>query len=449
MIKNKLFLCLLATMVAIFSVCIMQAGTVQTIRTTKSSVKTEPDGKKKKKTANKSDYGTTVTLITTGTGSTKEEATKNALRDALEQTYGTFVSANTLVINDKLIKDEIVSISSGNIVKYEVVSFIDSKPMIVTVEAVVSISNLITYAQNKGMEAELAGSTFAMNMRLEELNRESQRKAIENLIQQAKLMSKNLFDYEIKIGEPERVGNTNEAVVGIDILVKPNPNALSLYDLIHSTLGKLSQMVVVDTSNNWERSRGYGDYPQIRFVGSWIERVRSGNGPFHNIGKSKYTCYILKVGKEPSADPAVLRGFELSEDDKYWRDVNYRLEPDFLDLDSRLGFEIIDNLGKVYSYFYNNLYNKNLAYLRNAKKYEGYNRSKKFYIANNVNMPFLLSPELKELAVKEYCANWLGLPKNVLETKDLELYKFHFQLHYTMDEISKIKKIEVRPKNPL
>ena len=405
MIKNKLFLCLLATMVAIFSVCIMQAGTVQTMRTAKSSVKTEPDGKKKKKTANKSDDGSTVTLITTGTGSTKEEATKNALRDALEQTYGTFVSANTLVINDKLIKDEIVSISSGNIVEYDVVSFIDSKPMIVTVEAVVSISNLITYAQNKGMEAELAGNTFVMNMRLEELNRESQKKAIENLIQQAKLMSKNLFDYEIKIGEPERV--RNKAVVGIDILVKPNPNALSLYDLIHSTLRKLSQMVYDSDSDGnlikaeYDFSRYNSDrlYPTISFTGSWTERVR--NDPYRTIKNSHFIGYVLKERIEEDA-----YGYER----EYWRDVDKRLR-DNLD-SSSWGFEIIDNLGNTYRHD------------RDGR-----------------------DDRLSLLDVNS--TNWLGLPRYVLETKDIELYKYQFNLYYTMDEISKIKKIEVRPKNPL
>ena len=130
------------------------------------SMYANPDvnGKKKEKNG---DVGTTITLVTSGTGDTKEEATKNALRSALEQTYGAFVSANSQVVNDELVKDEIVSISTGNIVSYEELSFIDSNPKQVTVSAVVSISRLQSYAQNKGMSAELAGNTFAMNMRID------------------------------------------------------------------------------------------------------------------------------------------------------------------------------------------------------------------------------------------------------------------------------------------
>ena len=103
------------------------------------SVYAFPDISDKKK-EKKGDLGTTITLVTSGTGDTKEEATKNALRSALEQTYGAFVSSNSQVVNDELVKDEIVSISTGNIVSYDVLSFIDTNPKQVTVSAVVSIS---------------------------------------------------------------------------------------------------------------------------------------------------------------------------------------------------------------------------------------------------------------------------------------------------------------------
>ena len=46
-----------------------------------------------------------VSLIVTGEGATKEEATNNALRSAVEQAFGVFVSANTEILNDELIKD--------------------------------------------------------------------------------------------------------------------------------------------------------------------------------------------------------------------------------------------------------------------------------------------------------------------------------------------------------
>ena len=47
----------------------------------------------------------TVTLTVTGQGQTKDEAKQNALRDAIEQAFGTFTSSNTEILNDELLKE--------------------------------------------------------------------------------------------------------------------------------------------------------------------------------------------------------------------------------------------------------------------------------------------------------------------------------------------------------
>ena len=44
-----------------------------------------------------------VSLVVTGEGATKEEATNNALRSAIEQAFGVFVSANTEILNDEIV----------------------------------------------------------------------------------------------------------------------------------------------------------------------------------------------------------------------------------------------------------------------------------------------------------------------------------------------------------
>lgn len=61
-------------------------------------------------------------LTVFGFGETKDEATKIALRSAIEQAFGVFVSSNTQLLNDSLISDEIATISSGNIKHYEYIS---------------------------------------------------------------------------------------------------------------------------------------------------------------------------------------------------------------------------------------------------------------------------------------------------------------------------------------
>ena len=55
----------------------------------------------------------TTTIVVTGQGKTKYEAQQNALRNAIEQAFGAFISSKTEVLNDSLVKDEIVSVSNA------------------------------------------------------------------------------------------------------------------------------------------------------------------------------------------------------------------------------------------------------------------------------------------------------------------------------------------------
>jgi hypothetical protein len=63
-----------------------------------------------------------VSLVVSSKGSTEEEARTNALRSAIEQAFGTFVSSRTEILNDNLVQDQMVSLSNGNIKKFEILS---------------------------------------------------------------------------------------------------------------------------------------------------------------------------------------------------------------------------------------------------------------------------------------------------------------------------------------
>lgn len=198
-----------------------------------------------------------VSLVVSGEGKDKEEATFKALRSAIEQAYGTFVSSNTIILNDQLVLDEIVSLSSGNIQKYEYVS--ESKMpngnTFVTLSATVSIDKLVSFAESKGMEAELKGGLFAMNIKKMEFDKQAEEKAVENLCKQLETMLPTLFDYEIKIKEPvvsvnPKVGydeihyaydpnNVSDYEVDFEVFVSPTENLLSFYSILANTLQEL------------------------------------------------------------------------------------------------------------------------------------------------------------------------------------------------------------------
>ena len=111
-----------------------------------------------------------VTLIVTSDGTTKDEAIKNALRSAIEQTYGVFVSANTDILNDEVVSDEIATVASGNIKSYKELSVSQSETgATVTLEAVVSVGKLISYAKSKGADVDFDGASMFADIQLQEL----------------------------------------------------------------------------------------------------------------------------------------------------------------------------------------------------------------------------------------------------------------------------------------
>ena len=145
-----------------------------------------------------------VTLVVSGEGANKTDATAMALRSAIEQAFGTFVSANTEILNDEIVRDEIATVASGNIKSYKEISSVQTtEGYYVTVQAVVSIGKLIEYSKSHGSSAEFAGQTFAMNIKMKKLNKENEARALENLLKELREISKDLFDLSIDVdGEP-------------------------------------------------------------------------------------------------------------------------------------------------------------------------------------------------------------------------------------------------------
>lgn len=178
-----------------------------------------------------------VKLVASGEGMTETEAVHNALRSAIEQTYGVFVSANTDILNDDLVKDEVVTVSSGNIHSYKTLGCVELENgnKSVQVEAVVSVSSLVDFAKAKGASCEFAGAVFGANIKMINLNKVNAEKALEHLYEQLNAIASNMYDYELNVGEPKVDGN-----IEITVLVKANENYKQFTDIVYNTLTSLS-----------------------------------------------------------------------------------------------------------------------------------------------------------------------------------------------------------------
>lgn len=162
-----------------------------------------------------------------GDGSTRDIAIRNALKSALEQAYGTFISSNTEILNDEIISDDIVSLQYGNVQSYKILSESGEAEKYVFIEAIIDSDKLAKYAQSKGAEAELAGNTFAMNVRLATFNAGNMEKTLIYLIRYLADLSKQIYDYQLEVAEP--VLDAQEVYVPIAVKCHLNKNAYSFF----------------------------------------------------------------------------------------------------------------------------------------------------------------------------------------------------------------------------
>jgi hypothetical protein len=169
----------------------------------------------------------TVTLVASGQGKTQDEAKQNALRNAIEQAFGTFISSKTEILNDNLVKDEIISVANGNIQKFEIISEVQipNGDYATSLKATVSVTKLTSFVESKGVVVEFKGSILAANVKQQMLNEENEIKSIGNIVGTCKEILDLSCDFSIVRGEPKQKNNDNNNwSVPIIIYVKFNKN---------------------------------------------------------------------------------------------------------------------------------------------------------------------------------------------------------------------------------
>jgi hypothetical protein len=171
----------------------------------------------------------TVTLTVTGNGKTQDEARQKALRSAIEQAFGAFISTKTEILNDSLLKDEIVSVANGNIQKYEIINevLLPNNTNSTTLKATVSIGKLTTYCQSKGINSEFKGGLFATNIAMQELNEKNEIQGVENLYQVFTELLPKCLDYKIIPIDPVYVKDKWGVQIKISMNINKNYDALS------------------------------------------------------------------------------------------------------------------------------------------------------------------------------------------------------------------------------
>lgn len=188
-----------------------------------------------------------VTVTVNGQGKTKDEAKFNALRNAIENAFGAFISSNTSVINDELVIDEMASISSGNIKKVAIISEVQLPDGSYTtlLNATVSLNKLNDLCKNKGVTTEFSGDLFAMNIKMQKFRKENELKIVRNLSGIINSISSSLFDFKIEVSKPKEnpaSSHWNKGLWDIPILIKAtiNNNSKKIEDIFIKTIKEIS-----------------------------------------------------------------------------------------------------------------------------------------------------------------------------------------------------------------
>jgi hypothetical protein len=185
----------------------------------------------------------TVTLTVSGIGKTLEEAKNNALRSAIEQAFGAFISSKTEILNDNLVKDEIVSVANGNIQSFVLLneSQLPNGTYAISIKTVVSIDKLINFVEAKGVKVEIKGGLFALNIKQQLLNEQSETKAITDLLAVLHEVMQTSFNYSIRSDVPKSL-DTESKNFEIPLVVSAtcNKNIDNCADFLNKTLAALS-----------------------------------------------------------------------------------------------------------------------------------------------------------------------------------------------------------------
>ena len=149
----------------------------------------------------------TVTLVVSGQGKTQDEAKQSALRSAIEQAFGAFISSKTEILNDQIISDQITSVTNGNIQSFSILneSQLPDNSWGVTLKALVSVSKLTSFVESKGITIEIKGGLFALNIKQQLLNEQGEIKAVSEMVGLLHEPMQTAFDYTIKSGDPKSV----------------------------------------------------------------------------------------------------------------------------------------------------------------------------------------------------------------------------------------------------
>ena len=224
-----------------------------------------------------------VSVVAFGIGKDQNEAIYYAKISALEQIFNSYISSETVIMNDSLVYNKILTITNGNIEKIEILSSREAKDgIIVTIKLFASRSKLVSFCKNIGLNVTLNGSTFADNFTIKLKNQENEIKILDTFFKKIDREIPNIFDFKLAVSDPIKDPDSEKFGIKITSDFYVNKNL----DLILQTLLDLLKGLSIDKSELGEYKKLNLDYYPI------IINTKSINGFCYLRSKESQTKLI-------------------------------------------------------------------------------------------------------------------------------------------------------------
>jgi hypothetical protein len=144
-------------------------------------------------------------ITASGRGKSKEDAKRAALRSTIDQVIDVFFPSKSELLKDQFVKDQIIAAGNSNIKSYTLLkeSQLPDNSWSLTLKAEVSVTKLASFIEAKGISTEFNGGIFAMNIKQQLLNEQSEIKAINEMVDLIQKYMESSFDFTINSGEPK------------------------------------------------------------------------------------------------------------------------------------------------------------------------------------------------------------------------------------------------------
>ena len=197
-------------------------------------------------------------VICDGYGPDAEVALQNALRNAVEQAVGSYVSSETQIENDELIKDEVLSLSHGFIKEYRKLSESQfDEEVKVVVAAIIVEKQVIESLEASGIKVNYNTKGLLQDLMEWDRMKDDELKMAKALFDVPKLKDYGIvWDYFLKVDEPKRSGD--RFTVGGTVFAKTNYNYSGEF---YNLKNILSELALETEEMKYQMPAPYQSYP--------------------------------------------------------------------------------------------------------------------------------------------------------------------------------------------